>query len=49
MIKLDVIGQQAIEGLQVTVVVSVEQLAIQCGNGLVQLGLILDFVQRGYL
>src|SRR5258707_7337706 len=41
MVKLNVIRQQAVERLQVTVVVSVEELCIQRGNGLVQVSLIL--------
>ena len=49
MVKLDVIRQQAIERLEVTVVVSVEELLVQRGDGFVLVGLILDFVQCGCL
>jgi len=46
-VKLDVMRQQAIERLQVTVVVGVKQLCIQSGNGLLQIDLRFDFLQRG--
>src|SRR5207245_6522649 len=49
MVKLHIVGQQAVERLQVTVVVSVEELCIESSNGLVQVGLILDVVQCGDL
>ena len=45
MVELNVVRKQAVELFQVAMIVGVEDLAVEFGNGFVEISLIFDFVK----